>query len=71
MLARDIMRPVNGELSSTAEAVEPTATVEDLLARLAGGSRAFRVVDGGGDALGAIDAAAVLSIVARDRQRRR
>ena len=46
-------------------------TVEDLLARLAGGSRGFRVVDGGGDALGAIDPAAVLSIVARDRQRRR
>jgi glycine betaine/proline transport system ATP-binding protein len=71
MLARDIMQPVNGGVGSADEEVEPNMTVEDLLARLAGGSRGFRVVDGGGDALGAIDPAAVLSIVARDRQRRR
>ncbi|HEV8388321.1 MAG TPA: betaine/proline/choline family ABC transporter ATP-binding protein [Dongiaceae bacterium] len=69
MLAKDIMQPVNG--SGAADPVAPTATVEDLLARLAGGARGFRVVDDGGDALGAIDAAAVLSIVDRDRQRRR
>jgi glycine betaine/proline transport system ATP-binding protein len=69
MLAKDIMQPVNG--SGRADAVEPTATVEDLLARLAGGAAGFRVVDDTGDALGAIDAAAVLSIVDRDRQRRR
>jgi glycine betaine/proline transport system ATP-binding protein len=71
MVARDIMQPVNGGVGSADEAVEPNVTVEDLLARLASGSRGFRVVDGGGDALGAIDPAAVLSIVARDRQRRR
>jgi glycine betaine/proline transport system ATP-binding protein len=70
MLAKDIMQPVNGGVTR-ADAVEPTATVEDLLARLAGGSAGFRVVDDTGDALGAIDAAAVLSIVDRDRQRRR
>jgi glycine betaine/proline transport system ATP-binding protein len=70
MLAKDIMQPVNGS-GARADAVEPTATVEDLLARLAGGAAGFRVVDDGGEALGAIDAAAVLSIVDRDRQRRR
>jgi glycine betaine/proline transport system ATP-binding protein len=68
MLARDIMQPVNG--AGAAEAVEPTATVEDLLAKLAGGSRAFRVVDRG-TALGAVDAAAVLSVIDKDRLRRR
>jgi glycine betaine/proline transport system ATP-binding protein len=70
MLAKDIMQPVNGASPATAEAVEPTTTVENLLARLAGGASGFRVVDGDG-ALGAIDSAAVLSIVDRDRQRRR
>jgi glycine betaine/proline transport system ATP-binding protein len=70
MLAKDIMQPVNGS-GARADQVEPTATVEDLLARLAGGAAGFRVVDDSGQALGAIDAAAVLSIVDRDRQRRR
>ncbi|HWA48534.1 MAG TPA: betaine/proline/choline family ABC transporter ATP-binding protein [Dongiaceae bacterium] len=71
MLARDIMRPTNGSNSAgRVDAVEPTATVEDLLAKLAGGSTGFRVTDGGA-AVGAIDAASVLSIVDRDRQRRR
>lgn len=70
MLARDIMQPVNGGGAGRIDAVEPTATVEDLLAKLAGGSTGFRVTEGGA-ALGAIDAAAVLSIVDRDRQRRR
>jgi glycine betaine/proline transport system ATP-binding protein len=70
MLAKDIMRPVNGAGSAAADTVEPTTTVEELLARLAGGASGFRVADSGG-ALGAIDAAAVLSIVDRDRQRRR
>jgi glycine betaine/proline transport system ATP-binding protein len=70
MLARDIMQPVNGTSLSAAETVEPTTTVENLLARLAGGASGFRVVDGDA-ALGAIDAAAVLSIVDRDRRRRR
>ncbi len=70
MLARDIMQPVNGGGAGRIDAVEPNATVEDLLARLAGGSSGFRVTDGGA-ALGAIDAAAVLAIVDRDRQRRR
>ena len=70
MLAKDIMQPVNGG-GTRGDTVEPTATVEDLLARLAGGAAGFRVVDDGGQALGAIDAAAVLSIVDRDRQRRR
>jgi len=69
MLARDIMQPISGG-GDTVDAVEPTTTVEDLLARLAGGAKGFRVVDSG-DALGAIDPAAVLSIVDRDRQRRR
>jgi glycine betaine/proline transport system ATP-binding protein len=68
MLAKDIMQPLNG--GGAADIVEPTATVEDLLARLAGGARGFQVVDGG-TALGAVDAAAVLSIVDKDRQRRR
>ena len=68
MLAKDIMKPVNG--TSAGDTVEPTTTVEELLARLAGGATQFRVADGNG-ALGAIDAAAVLSIVDRDRQRRR
>jgi glycine betaine/proline transport system ATP-binding protein len=68
MLARDIMQPMNGPVA--ADVVEPTTTVEDLLARLAGGARGFQVVDGG-TALGAVDAAAVLSIVDKDRQRRR
>ena len=40
------------------------------LVPLAGGSAGFRVTDGGAP-LGAIDAASVLSIVDRDRQRRR
>jgi glycine betaine/proline transport system ATP-binding protein len=70
MLARDIMQPVNGGGVGRIDAVEPTATVEDLLARLASGSGGFRVTEGGAP-LGAIDAAAVLSIVDRDRQRRR
>ena len=71
MLAKDIMQPVNGNDGGSGDAVEPTATVEELLAKLAGGARGFRVVDGGSGAVGAIDAAAVLSIVDRDRQRRR
>ncbi len=70
MLARDIMQPVNGGGQGRIDTVEPTATVEDLLAKLAGGSSGFRVTDGGA-LVGAIDAAAVLSIVDRDRQRRR
>lgn len=70
MLARDIMQPVNGGGAGRIDAVEPTATVEDLLAKLAGGSTGFHVTEGGA-ALGAIGAAAVLSIVDRDRQRRR
>jgi glycine betaine/proline transport system ATP-binding protein len=75
MLARDIMQgdimqPVNGSGAGRIDAVEPNATVEDLLAKLAGGSTGFRVTDGGAS-VGAIDAAAVLSIVDRDRQRRR
>lgn len=65
------MQPVNGAGGTgRIDAVEPTATVEDLLARLAGGSTGFRVTEGGAS-LGAIDAAAVLSVVDRDRQRRR
>ncbi|MEZ5830927.1 MAG: betaine/proline/choline family ABC transporter ATP-binding protein [Dongiaceae bacterium] len=71
MLAKDIMQPVNGGDLGAADAVEPTATVEDLLARLAGGASGFRVVDDTGGALGAVDASAVLAIVDRDRQRRR
>ena len=56
MLAKDIMQPVNGDEHAAAPTtVEPTTTVEDLLARLAGGSSGFRVVDGDA-ALGAIDA---------------
>jgi glycine betaine/proline transport system ATP-binding protein len=70
ILARDIMHPVNGS-GERAETVEPTATIEDLLARLAGGSVGFCVVDDAGRALGAVDSAAVLSVVDRDRQRRR
>jgi glycine betaine/proline transport system ATP-binding protein len=70
MLAKDIMQPVNGGGTAAVDAVGPTATVEDLLARLAGGSSGFRVVESGGT-LGMIDSAAVLSIVDRDRQRRR
>jgi glycine betaine/proline transport system ATP-binding protein len=70
MLARDIMQPVNGGGAGRIDAVEPTATVEDLLAKLAGGSSGFRVTEGGAP-VGAIDAASVLSIVDRDRQRRR
>jgi glycine betaine/proline transport system ATP-binding protein len=70
MLAKDIMQAVNGS-GVRADAVGPMATVEDLLARLAGGSAGFRVVDDAGRPLGAIDPAAVLSIVDRDRQRRR
>ena len=70
MLAEDIMQPVNGAGGGRIDEVAPTATVEDLLAKLAGGSTGFRVTEGGA-ALGAIDAAAVLSIVDRDRQRRR
>jgi len=70
MLAKDIMQPLNGGGGGRIDEVEPDATVEDLLARLAGGSGGFRVTDGGA-ALGAIDAASVLSIVDHDRQRRR
>jgi glycine betaine/proline transport system ATP-binding protein len=70
MLAEDIMQPLNGGMSGRVDEVEPNTTVEELLARLAGGSSGFRVSDRG-NALGAIDAAAVLSIVDRDRQRRR
>src|SRR5690348_4313040 len=70
MLAEDIMQPLNGAGSGRIDEVAPTATVEDLLAKLAGGSAGFRVTDGGAP-LGAIDAASVLSIVDRDRQRRR
>jgi glycine betaine/proline transport system ATP-binding protein len=71
ILAKDIMRPVESGDGSIGEAVSPATTIEDLLARLAAGARGFRVTDGRGDALGAIDPAAVLSMVDRDRQRRR
>ena len=51
--------------------VEPEATVEDLLARLAGGTTGFCVARPDGMVLGSIDAQSVLAVLDRDRERRR
>jgi glycine betaine/proline transport system ATP-binding protein len=69
ILARDIAEPNAGGFE--AEPVEPTATVEDLLARLAHGARGFSVTAADGAPLGMIPPQAVLAILDRDRERRR
>jgi glycine betaine/proline transport system ATP-binding protein len=68
--ASDIAVPDGADRGRRMEAVKPTATVEDLLARLAAGASGFRVVDEDGKALGLIDPNSVLAILDRDRDRR-
>jgi glycine betaine/proline transport system ATP-binding protein len=52
------------------EIVAPNATVEDLLAKLAGGTTGFQVADADGSVLGAIEPKSVLAVLDRDRERR-
>ncbi len=52
------------------ETVAPTATVEDLLAKLAGGVTGFKVAGADGQLLGAIEPKSVLAVLDRDRERR-
>jgi glycine betaine/proline transport system ATP-binding protein len=52
------------------ETVAPDATVEDLLAKLAGGATGFRVARADGKMVGTIEPKAVLAVLDRDRERR-
>jgi glycine betaine/proline transport system ATP-binding protein len=52
------------------ETVTPSASVEDLLAKLAGGATGFRVTGADGNMLGAIEPKSVLAVLDRDRERR-
>ncbi len=69
--AKDLLQPDERSKSDAMDIVSPSTTVEDLLAKLARGAKSFSVVDDAGAKLGGVDAPAVLSVVDRDRQRRR
>jgi glycine betaine/proline transport system ATP-binding protein len=69
--ASDLAEPGNADCGPRMETVQPDATVEDLLARLAGGMTGFRVAREDGQVLGSIAAQSVLAVLDRDRERRR
>lgn len=71
MQAKDIMVAGESAGKEATETVERSVTVEDLLAKLAIGAKGFCVSDEAGRVVGQIAPASVLSVVDRDRQRRR
>ncbi|MFT3988873.1 quaternary amine ABC transporter ATP-binding protein [Aestuariivirga sp.] len=66
--AADLMSAARDDVSNAAT-VTPDATVEDLLAHLARGAKAFQVADRD-HVQGSIDAKSVLAVLDRDRERR-
>jgi glycine betaine/proline transport system ATP-binding protein len=68
--ASDIALQGDIDCGPRTETITATASVEDLLARLASGTTGFRVEDPEGSAMGSIDSKAVLAILERDRARR-
>jgi len=69
--ASDLVMPNGVDCGPRMVTVEPEATVEDLLARLAAGMTGFCVARPDGQVLGSIDAKSVLAVLDRDRERRR
>jgi len=62
------LKPVNGELP--AERADATASLEDLVPRLAAGVREFAVMRADDEPLGVLGSSAVLSVIERERTRR-